>query len=125
MIGVVLIAHRPLASALAAAASHVYSCAPERAEDRVRVLDIEPGANPRCKATAVAEPLERGFGLTLGNALRRVLLSSLQGAAVLPRGPARRHGRQGAGRRYAGRDAGGGNRGAEPGTWRADRDAGR
>ena len=28
------------------------------------------------------EPLERGFGLTLGNALRRVLLSSLPGAAV-------------------------------------------
>ena len=34
------------------------------------------------KATLVAEPLERGFGLTLGNALRRVLLSSLQGTAV-------------------------------------------
>ena len=34
------------------------------------------------KAVFVAEPLERGFGLTLGNALRRVLLSSLQGAAV-------------------------------------------
>jgi len=30
----------------------------------------------------IAEPLERGFGLTLGNALRRILLSSLQGAAV-------------------------------------------
>ena len=30
----------------------------------------------------IIEPLERGFGLTLGNALRRVLLSSLQGAAV-------------------------------------------
>ncbi|MCD8497964.1 MAG: DNA-directed RNA polymerase subunit alpha [Alphaproteobacteria bacterium] len=30
----------------------------------------------------VAEPLERGFGMTLGNALRRILLSSLQGAAV-------------------------------------------
>lgn len=30
----------------------------------------------------VAEPLERGFGLTIGNSLRRVLLSSLQGAAV-------------------------------------------
>jgi DNA-directed RNA polymerase subunit alpha len=29
-----------------------------------------------------AEPLERGFGITLGNSLRRVLLSSLQGAAV-------------------------------------------
>ena len=31
---------------------------------------------------SIAEPLERGFGMTLGNALRRVLLSSLQGAAV-------------------------------------------
>ena len=30
----------------------------------------------------VAEPLERGFGMTLGNAIRRILLSSLQGAAV-------------------------------------------
>ncbi len=34
------------------------------------------------KATVVAEPLERGFGLTLGNALRRILLSSLWGSAV-------------------------------------------
>lgn len=33
-------------------------------------------------ATLIAEPLERGFGMTLGNSLRRVLLSSLQGAAV-------------------------------------------
>ena len=40
-----------------------------------------PGDGKR-KATFVAEPLERGFGLTLGNSLRRVLLSSLQGAAV-------------------------------------------
>ena len=30
----------------------------------------------------IAEPLERGFGLTLGNSIRRVLLSSLQGAAI-------------------------------------------
>ena len=30
----------------------------------------------------MAEPLERGFGLTLGNAIRRILLSSLQGAGV-------------------------------------------
>ncbi|MFZ2225735.1 MAG: DNA-directed RNA polymerase subunit alpha, partial [Candidatus Deferrimicrobium sp.] len=30
----------------------------------------------------VAEPLERGFGTTLGNALRRILLSSLQGGAI-------------------------------------------
>ncbi len=45
-------------------------------------LDINPGHDPERTATVVAEPLERGFGLTLGNALRRVLLSSLQGAAV-------------------------------------------
>jgi DNA-directed RNA polymerase subunit alpha len=45
-------------------------------------LDVEPGADPNRTATVVAEPLERGFGMTLGNALRRVLLSSLQGAAV-------------------------------------------
>jgi len=45
-------------------------------------LEIEPGDDPKRVATVVAEPLERGFGLTLGNALRRVLLSSLQGAAV-------------------------------------------
>jgi DNA-directed RNA polymerase subunit alpha len=45
-------------------------------------LNIEPGADPQRTATAVAEPLERGFGMTLGNSLRRVLLSSLQGAAV-------------------------------------------
>jgi len=45
-------------------------------------LAIEPGADPARTATVVAEPLERGFGMTLGNSLRRVLLSSLQGAAV-------------------------------------------
>ena len=45
-------------------------------------LDVRPGNDPARQATAVAEPLERGFGLTLGNALRRVLLSSLQGAAI-------------------------------------------
>ena len=45
-------------------------------------LDINPGVDPARQATIVAEPLERGFGLTLGNALRRILLSSLQGAAV-------------------------------------------
>jgi len=34
------------------------------------------------EAEVVAEPLERGYGMTLGNSLRRVLLSSLQGAAI-------------------------------------------
>jgi len=45
-------------------------------------LEVVPGSVLGRRATIVAEPLERGFGLTLGNALRRVLLSSLQGAAV-------------------------------------------
>ena len=44
-------------------------------------LNIAQGDSDRF-ATVVAEPLERGFGMTLGNALRRVMLSSLQGAAV-------------------------------------------
>lgn len=48
---------------------------PEKAE-------IAHGTDPKCIGKIVAEPLERGFGLTLGNALRRILLSSLQGAAV-------------------------------------------
>jgi DNA-directed RNA polymerase subunit alpha len=45
-------------------------------------LEISLGDDARRVATVVAEPLERGFGLTLGNSLRRVLLSSLQGAAI-------------------------------------------
>lgn len=45
-------------------------------------LEIKQGEDSLRVATVVAEPLERGFGLTLGNALRRILLSSLQGAAV-------------------------------------------
>jgi DNA-directed RNA polymerase subunit alpha len=45
-------------------------------------LRVETATENTSRATLIAEPLERGFGLTLGNALRRVLLSSLQGAAV-------------------------------------------
>ncbi len=45
-------------------------------------LEITPGRDDKRIATLVAEPLERGFGMTLGNSLRRVLLSSLQGAAI-------------------------------------------
>ena len=49
---------------------------------RPNKLEVTAGDDNRRVATLVAEPLERGFGLTLGNALRRVLLSSLQGAAI-------------------------------------------
>ena len=45
-------------------------------------VEFVEGADPQRKATIVVEPLERGFGTTLGNALRRVLSSSLPGAAI-------------------------------------------
>jgi DNA-directed RNA polymerase subunit alpha len=45
-------------------------------------IEFLPGNDKDREATLVVEPLERGFGLTLGNALRRVLLSSIRGAAV-------------------------------------------
>ena len=45
-----------------------------------KVIDVEEFDSTRAKV--VLEPLERGFGHTLGNALRRVLMSSLQGAAI-------------------------------------------
>ncbi len=44
-------------------------------------LEIVSGGDSGRQATIIAEPLERGFGMTLGNALRRVLLSSLRGTA--------------------------------------------
>jgi len=45
-------------------------------------ISVQEGADAERMASIVIEPLERGFGLTLGNSLRRILLSSLQGAAV-------------------------------------------
>jgi DNA-directed RNA polymerase subunit alpha len=47
---------------------------------RPRLVDIETISATRAKVTL--EPLERGFGHTLGNALRRILLSSMPGCAV-------------------------------------------
>ena len=49
---------------------------------RPRRLEIEEAESTPTYGRFWCEPLERGFGLTLGNALRRVLLSSLQGAAI-------------------------------------------
>ena len=45
-----------------------------------RLVDIEQVSATRAKVTL--EPLERGFGHTIGNALRRILLSSMPGCAV-------------------------------------------
>ena len=46
------------------------------------IVEIKNKNENPFSATVNVEPLERGFGVTIGNALRRVLLSSLQGAAI-------------------------------------------
>ena len=45
-----------------------------------RVIKVDEASTTR--ATVTLEPLERGFGHTLGNALRRILLSSMPGCAI-------------------------------------------
>jgi DNA-directed RNA polymerase subunit alpha len=47
-----------------------------------KALDVDKESLTDAYGKFIARPLERGFGLTLGNSLRRVLLSSLQGAAI-------------------------------------------
>ena len=49
---------------------------------RPTTLEVKPSDDETRKASIVAEPLERGYGQTLANAMRRILLSSLQGTAV-------------------------------------------
>ena len=49
-------------------------------------LERKPGTDVRRKASFVAEPLERGFGMTLGNSLRRVLLSPVDAEVPTVRG---------------------------------------
>ncbi|MBL8578737.1 MAG: DNA-directed RNA polymerase subunit alpha [Mesorhizobium sp.] len=51
-------------------------------QELIKPNKIDFSSKGKTLTTLVAEPLERGFGLTLGNAIRRVLLSSLRGAAV-------------------------------------------
>ena len=51
-------------------------------QELIKPTNLEVNSEGGKKSKIVVEPLERGFGLTLGNALRRVLLSSLQGGAV-------------------------------------------
>ncbi|MGD0275228.1 MAG: DNA-directed RNA polymerase subunit alpha [Syntrophales bacterium] len=46
-------------------------------------IEIDEGGHTRFYSEFICQPLERGFGITLGNALRRVLLSSIHGAAIV------------------------------------------
>ncbi len=49
---------------------------------RPKRLEVEKESSTPFYGKFTAEPLERGFGITIGNSLRRILLSSLQGAAI-------------------------------------------
>ena len=49
---------------------------------RPKRIDVDEATHTRFYGEFTIQPLERGFGITLGNALRRVLLSSIQGAAI-------------------------------------------
>jgi DNA-directed RNA polymerase subunit alpha len=50
---------------------------------RPKRIDVDNATHTRLYGEFTIQPLERGFGITLGNALRRVLLSSIQGAAIV------------------------------------------
>ncbi|MCF8061523.1 MAG: DNA-directed RNA polymerase subunit alpha [Deltaproteobacteria bacterium] len=49
---------------------------------RPKAIVIDEDSHTETYGKFVCEPLERGFGITIGNSLRRILLSSLQGAAI-------------------------------------------
>ncbi|SPD72259.1 RNA polymerase, alpha subunit [uncultured Desulfobacterium sp.] len=50
---------------------------------RPKRIEISQDSQTKSYGKFICEPLERGFGITIGNALRRILLSSLQGAAIV------------------------------------------
>lgn len=50
---------------------------------RPKRIEVDEATHTRNYGEFVIQPLERGFGITLGNALRRILLSSIQGAAIV------------------------------------------
>ncbi|MEQ8253079.1 MAG: DNA-directed RNA polymerase subunit alpha [Smithellaceae bacterium] len=50
---------------------------------RPRRIDVDESTHTRLYGEFTIQPLERGYGVTLGNALRRVLLSSIRGAAIV------------------------------------------
>lgn len=66
MIGVLVIAHAPLAGALTQAAAHVYTCAPERAARQLRAFDVAADADPEqalAQARALAAEIDDGDGV--------------------------------------------------------------
>jgi len=50
---------------------------------RPKRIEVDEATHTRSYGEFTIQPLERGFGITLGNTLRRILLSSIQGAAII------------------------------------------
>ena len=85
VIGILVVAHAPLASALAQAAGHVYACAPEKAAAQLRTLDVAADAEVEsmcAAARALIGQIDRGagtlvltdaFGATPGNVAARLV----------------------------------------------------
>lgn len=66
MVGVLIIAHEPLASALAACALHVFTCDCSRAQNQVRVLDVLPNADvdlALARAAEMVDEIDSGSGV--------------------------------------------------------------
>lgn len=66
MIGIVLIAHQPLASALASSAVRIYECAPDVASTQLAVLDVVPGVDLQAsvaQARTLVSSVDRGHGV--------------------------------------------------------------
>jgi PTS system ascorbate-specific IIA component len=65
-VGVLIIAHAPLAAALAAAAAHVYACAPERAGVQLRAFDVQPDSDTEAnvaRARLLLSEVDSGTGV--------------------------------------------------------------
>jgi PTS system ascorbate-specific IIA component len=66
MVGLLIIAHEPLASALASCAKHVYTCDSERAQGHVRTLDVLPNTDAEttlAQARALVDEVDSGSGV--------------------------------------------------------------
>jgi PTS system ascorbate-specific IIA component len=66
VVGILIIAHAPLAAALAAAAAHVYACAPERAGGQLRVFDVQPDSDTPAnvaQARGLVAEIDSGSGV--------------------------------------------------------------
>src|SRR5258706_12349541 len=74
----------PTASTHASTGQTAYIARNWRDLIRPRKLEVETDSLTPTYGKFTCEPLERGFGTTIGNSLRRILLSSLQGPAITP-----------------------------------------